>query len=212
MNISWKIYSGRQSSCPLRIYIKGIVRAFKCLKCLGGFLHLKPTAVCQISTLILENFFVERGSLWISYEKYIPDCKVLVHLGLRSKVLPVLVTDLSAWVGFWTSSPQQGIKYQLWYLDFFCGGGSLQTSHVKYIPDGKVLAHFGLNWKVLFGPLTDLSGWVGFCTSSPPQCVQYQFWYLDFFRGPYKYPMKNGQRTAKFFFTWGLNQRYCPGL
>jgi hypothetical protein len=118
INISWKIYSGRQSSCPLRIYIKGIVRAFKWPKCLGGCLHLKPTAVCQISTLIFEFFFVEWGSLWISYEKYIPDCKVLVHLGLWSKVLPGLVTDLSAWVGFGTSSPQQGIKYRLWYLDF----------------------------------------------------------------------------------------------
>jgi hypothetical protein len=56
---------------------------------------------------------VEVGSLGISYEKYIPDVKVLVHLGLRSKVLPGLLTGLSAWVGFWTSSPQQSIKYQL---------------------------------------------------------------------------------------------------
>ena len=30
--------------------------------------------------------------------------------------------------------------------------------------------------------------------------------------GLYKYPMKNILRTAKFLTTWGLSQRYCPGL
>ena len=30
--------------------------------------------------------------------------------------------------------------------------------------------------------------------------------------GLYKYFMKNILKTAKFFPTWGLNQRYCPGL
>jgi hypothetical protein len=25
------------------------------------------------------------------------------------------LTDLNAWVGFCSSSPQQGVKYQLWY-------------------------------------------------------------------------------------------------
>ena len=39
------------------------------------------------------------------------DGKVLDHLGFRSKVLPGSLTDLSAWVGFCTSSPQQGVKY-----------------------------------------------------------------------------------------------------
>jgi len=33
--------------------------------------------------------------------------------------------------------------------------------------DGKVFAHLGLKSKVLCGPLTGLSAWVGFCTSSP---------------------------------------------
>jgi hypothetical protein len=28
----------------------------------------------------------------------------------------------------------------------------------------------------------------------------------------YKYPMKNILKTAKFLTTWGLSQRYCPGL
>ena len=35
---------------------------------------------------------------------------------------------------------------------------------------------------------------------------------LIFGGGPNKYPMKNCQRTAKFFLTWALDQRYCPGL
>jgi hypothetical protein len=37
--------------------------------------------------------------------------------------LPGPLTDASAWVGFCTSSPQQGVKYQLWYLIFFMEGG-----------------------------------------------------------------------------------------
>jgi hypothetical protein len=30
--------------------------------------------------------------------------------------------------------------------------------------------------------------------------------------GLYKYPMKNILRKTKFLTTWGLSQRYCPGL
>ena len=45
-------------------------------------MHLKPTAECQISTLIFENINVEGGSLLISHEKYIKDGKVLAHLWL----------------------------------------------------------------------------------------------------------------------------------
>jgi hypothetical protein len=52
-------------------------------------------------------------------EKYIKDGKVLDHLEIRSKILPEPLTDLSAWVGFCTSSPQQDVKYQLSYLIFF---------------------------------------------------------------------------------------------
>jgi hypothetical protein len=33
-------------------WIISIARAFDWLKCLGGIMHLKPTAGCQISTLI----------------------------------------------------------------------------------------------------------------------------------------------------------------
>jgi hypothetical protein len=65
----------------------------------------------QISTLILDLFY-GGGSLLISHEKYIKDGKVLAHLGFQSMVFPGSLTDLSAWVGFCTSSPQQGVKYQ----------------------------------------------------------------------------------------------------
>ena len=50
-----KIYQGRQSYCPLWAYVKGIVWVFNCHNCLGGIMHLKPTAGCQISSLIFEN-------------------------------------------------------------------------------------------------------------------------------------------------------------
>jgi hypothetical protein len=54
-------------------------------------MHLKPTVGCQISTLI----FAFGGTLYISYDK-LQDGKVLCHLGLKSKVLPGPLTDLSA--------------------------------------------------------------------------------------------------------------------
>jgi hypothetical protein len=43
------------------VYNKGIVRIFKWLKCFGGILHLKPTAGCQISTLLFEFFLWKAG-------------------------------------------------------------------------------------------------------------------------------------------------------
>jgi hypothetical protein len=69
------------------------------------------------------NFFMEWGSLLIFHEKYIKDGKVLAHLRFKSKVLPGPLTDLSACVGFCTSSPQLGVKYQLCYFTFFKEGG-----------------------------------------------------------------------------------------
>jgi hypothetical protein len=53
------------------------------------------------------------GTLYISNEKYIKKGKVLAHLEFKSKVFPRSLTDLSSWVGFCTSSPQQGVKYLL---------------------------------------------------------------------------------------------------
>jgi hypothetical protein len=66
---------------------------------------------------------------------YIPDGKVLAHLGFESNVLLRTLTDLSARICFGTSCPQQGVKFQ--------------------IPDGQVLAHLGFESKVFTGPLTD---------------------------------------------------------
>ena len=53
--------------------------------------------------------------------------------------------------------------------------GDLYKYHMtKYIKDGKVLAQLGIQSKVFSGPLTELSAWVGFCTSSPQLGFKYQ--------------------------------------
>ena len=95
--------------------------------------------------------------------------KVLVHFGFESKVLPWFLTDICAWVGLCTSSPQQGNKYQLLIFGFLFGG-------VLYISQEKFPTS-----KFLPGPLTDLGAWVVFCTSSPQQSVKYQLCHLDIF-------------------------------
>jgi hypothetical protein len=58
-------------------------------------MHLKPTSLCRISTLIFEIKLWSEWSLLISHEKYIKDGKVLAHLVFKLKVLPVSLTDLS---------------------------------------------------------------------------------------------------------------------
>ena len=97
--------------------------------CMGGFLHLQPTAGCQISTSIKfkkEIVFWEGVSLNIPLK--IPDGTVIAHLVIKSKVLSRPLTDLGAWVGLCTSTPPQGVKCQLrlkqkiWW---WCGGVSL---------------------------------------------------------------------------------------
>jgi hypothetical protein len=60
----------------------------------------------------LKKWWVE-SDFKISHKQMIPDGIVLAHLELKPKVFPGPLTDLSAWVGFCTSSPQQGVKYQL---------------------------------------------------------------------------------------------------
>ena len=56
------------------------------------------------------------------------------------KVLSGSLTHISAWVVFWTSSPQQGVKYQLWYLDFWGNPMNIQSKK-----ESKVLSHLRLN-------------------------------------------------------------------
>jgi hypothetical protein len=116
-----------------------------------------------------------------------------------------------AWVGFCTSSPQEGVKYQLCYMDFF--GGHPIYNPCKIDNGRQSPSHLQLRSKVLPGRLSDISAWLGFCTSSRQQGVNYQLWYLDFLLGgPYKYHMKNSQRRAKFFFACGLDQRYLINI
>ena len=98
----------------------------------------------------------------------IPSGKFLAHLGFSSKVLHNPLTDLSAWVGFGTSSPRQGVKFQPRYW------GMAPRNISCKIPKGKVLAHLELRSKILRRLLTDISAIVGFCTSSPQQGVKCQ--------------------------------------
>ena len=56
-------------------------------------MDLKPTAGCQISTLIF-GFVGE--TLYISHDKLQKDGKVLCHLEFKSKVLHGRLMDLSA--------------------------------------------------------------------------------------------------------------------
>ena len=73
------------------------------------------------------------GGLYnISYQ--IPIGKVLAHLEFKWKVLPGSWKYISAWVGFCTSNPHQGVKFQL----RFCGVGSMNIS--CKIPNGKILS------------------------------------------------------------------------
>ena len=71
----------------------------------------------------------------------IPDGKVLVHLGFKSKVLPMPLTDLSGW---WTSTPQAPSRVS--NVDFdknkIRDGSSINIP--CKIPDDKFLAHFGV--------------------------------------------------------------------
>ena len=55
-------------------------------------MHLKPTAGCQISTLV----FGFGGTLCIFHEKLTKEGKVLCHSEFMSKVFPGPLTDVSA--------------------------------------------------------------------------------------------------------------------
>jgi hypothetical protein len=62
--------------------------------------------VKNFASLIYFSWDIYRDPSILFFEKYIKDGKVLDHLWFMSKVLPGPLTDLSAWVGFCTSSPQ----------------------------------------------------------------------------------------------------------
>jgi hypothetical protein len=52
---------------------------------------------------------------------------------------------------------------------------------------------------VIAGPLTDVSIWVGFCTSNQQHGVKNQLWYLDLTRKPYEYPITNAKGQESSF-------------
>ena len=117
-----KIYHRRQSSCSRGDSIKGIVRAFSWLKCLGGFLHLKPTVGCQISTLIFEFSFVEGCLYEYPITNILRTAKFLSTGGFNQRYCPDLyLTEVPGWV----SAPQansrvSNINFDIWFF-WRCG-------------------------------------------------------------------------------------------
>ena len=75
--------------------VKGISRVINWRKCLGGIMHLKSTAGCQISILIFEKKLWRGVSInipWKIYQGRQSSCPLLASL----KVLSGSLTDLSA--------------------------------------------------------------------------------------------------------------------
>ena len=117
--MGWEYGSWLLSSFPLGAYNKGIERAFYLLKCLGGILHLKPTAGCQISTLI----FGYRGG---GYKYPMKNCrrtaKFFPTWGLVKGI--VRAFNWLKWMGWILHlKSTAGCINQLWYLEL--GGGTL---------------------------------------------------------------------------------------
>jgi hypothetical protein len=63
-------------------------------------------------------------------------------------LLPGSYTDLSAWLGLCNSSPQQGVKYRLWY--FFLFGGTLYICQrtPKFFPTSGLSQRYYLCYRV----------------------------------------------------------------
>jgi hypothetical protein len=94
-----KIYQVRQNSCPLGASVKGIARAFNWLKCLCGIMHLKPTAGCQISTLIFQK--ICGGGSLLDMHRVPPNPNIKVDIwhpavGLRCIIPPRYLPQLKA--------------------------------------------------------------------------------------------------------------------
>jgi hypothetical protein len=104
-----------------------------------------PQAHSRVSNI---NFDILIKKLWKGVsinipQKYIKNGKVLAQFGLRLKVLTGSLTDLSAEVGKCTTSPQQGVKYQLRYLKTNCEGGLYKYSTKNISRTAKFLPTFG---------------------------------------------------------------------
>jgi hypothetical protein len=175
-----------------------------------------PQAHSRVSNINFDIwiFFCGGASLWISHEKYIKNGKVLTHLGFQSKILVEHLNDWSAWVGFCTSSPQQGDEYQLWYLICLVGG-------LYEYPMGNILrtAKFSHTWG-FNQRYSRVFNWLkcpgGFLQKpqghSRVSNINFDIWIFFCGGGLYEYPMNNILRTAKFLPTWAFNQRYWPAL
>ena len=158
------------------------------------------------------------GTLRLTHEKYIKDGKVLADLRFQSNILHGSLTDLCAWVGFRTSSPQQGVKYQHWYLKktiifSFVEGVSINIPWKIYkrrqssCPLGVSIKAIGraFNWLKCLGGFPHLKPTAG-CQIST-LIFEKNIVVGDL----YKYPIQNISKTAKFLPSWGFVQRYCPG-
>jgi hypothetical protein len=62
--------------------------------CLGGFLHLKPTVGCQISTLIFEKQIMEGGLYKYPMKNILKTAKVLITWGLSQGIAPNINVDI----------------------------------------------------------------------------------------------------------------------
>ena len=137
-----KIYQWRQSSCPLGISIKGIVRAFNWLKCLGGFLHVKPTVGCQISTLIFYFFLwkgVSMNILWNIYQ----GLQIFCPLGVSIKDIIRFSNWFKCLGGFPHLKPTAWCQLSNLIFENKLRRGVSMNIPKKYINDGNVLAHLG---------------------------------------------------------------------
>jgi hypothetical protein len=108
-----------QRYCPDRhnlwLYLYTVVYKWPVICCIGWQVQRSSHQLVIIITMCPSDgdIYLHLNPFWIFHEKYIPNGKVLAHLGFESKVLSGPLTDLNAWVGFCSSSPQQGVKYQL---------------------------------------------------------------------------------------------------
>ena len=178
---------------------------------ISGFVGYYTTSLQQGVKYQLDIWIVFGGTVYISHEKLTTDGKVLSHLGNRSKIFSGPFNEISAWLGFCTSSPHQGVKYQLWYFDFFLEG------LYKYpMKNWQWIAKFFITWGLdqRYCPsvnwLKHLGGYLYLKSTVGCQITTLIFGF--FLEGPYRYRLKNWQRTAKFFLTWGLCQSYCQDL
>jgi hypothetical protein len=140
--------------------------------------------------------------------------KFLTTWGVNQGYCPGLwLTEVPGWV----SAPQahsrmSNIRFDICF--FFMEGGLYKYLMKNILRTAKFLTTWGLSQRYFPGLwLTEVPGWV-----SAPQAhsrmsnISFDIWFFFMEGCLYKYPMKNILRTAKFLTTWGLSQRYCPGL